>query len=394
MLKTLVVSTVNYNPGDEFIRLGQQYLLRKLFPEISFELIHKHDPRCIFSEFDGARSGAPWHPRLVPLQYRIYAGTKGKRQSDQLENSDLVVFAGTPFVWLSNARWFPSHSGNAEWVGPIWKRLFTELPHIPVLNLAAGTSVQSEETLDRIVNHRAAGEFLTQALGRAALTTARDRNTKLVAERLGFDIPVFPCTSLWASGGANLKPQVEEYVAVNLMRHAVHKYRGTITSSSNWKDLAKHMVSALRSDHDVLLICHSKDEERVAREWFPKIDRFYSQRPEDLLSAYSKASFGITNRVHGAAGVATFGRPSLVIGGDTRVDLISEFGLPALDNRNLDIARLDRAIEGFMDRRDELASRLAELKATVEPVYLHTLRDRLLKKNVDLSGLMTERFAV
>ncbi len=390
MLRTLVISTVNYNPGDEFIRLGQQYLLRQIFSEIDFFIVHKHDPRSTFAEFGMVGGRSLWHPRLVPLQYQIYAKTQGKRQTDLLEACDLAVFAGTPFIWMSNSRIFPSHSGNAEWVKPIWWRLFHALRDKPVLNLAAGTSVQSRQALDRIIHHRQAKNFLVRALERAALTTARDKNTKLVANMLGFDIPLFPCTSLWAASGANIQRKSEEYVAVNLMRHAVHKYRATITASSGWERLAKHMVNRLRVDHDVLLVCHSEDEEQVAREWFPELDRFFSQKPEELLEAYSRAKFGISNRVHGAAGVATFGRPSLVIGGDTRVDLIREFGLPAVDSRDLNVEKLDQAVDDLIEKREDYVLKLAQLKSMVEPVYINTLRDRLSRNKADLSGKMTK----
>ena len=373
VVKVLIVSTISYNPGDEFIRLGQQHLLRQIFPSAEFDLVHKHDPRSIFSGYSRADSDL-WHPRLVPLQYKIYAGTKGKTQTDLLEASDLVVFAGTPFFWISNARIFPSHSGNAEWVGPIWKRLFDELPDKPVLNLAVGTSLQSQEGMNRMLTHQGARSFLAKALSRANLTTARDPSSQLVAQKLGFEIPLLPCTSLWAADGANIAAKPAEYVAVNLMRHAVHKYRATETATANWEKLATHLMAQLQKSHDVLLVCHSKDEEDVAKEWFPQVPRVYSMRPEDLLDAYSKSEFCVSNRVHGAAGAATFGRPSLVIGGDTRVQLIKQFGLPALDSRDLTIEKLDQGLASLIDHRDEYTQQLTELRNSAKAEYLGILR--------------------
>ena len=382
VVKILIVSTISYNPGDEFIRLGQQHLLRQIFPSAEFDLVHKHDPRSIFSGY--SRDGsALWHPRLVPLQYRIYAGTKGKTQKDLLKTSDLVVFAGTPFFWISNTRIFPSHSGNAEWVGPIWKRLFDELPDKPVLNLAVGTSLQSREGMNRMLTHRSARSFLTKALSRANLTTARDRSSQSVAEKLGFNIPLLPCTSLWAADGANLSAKPAEYVAVNLMRHAVHKYRATETATASWEKLANHLMTQLQKSHDVLLVCHSKDEENVAKEWFPRVPRVYSMRPEDLLEAYSKSEFCVSNRVHGAAGAATFGRPSLGIGGDTRVQLIKQFGLPALDSRDLTTQKLDQALASLTEHSAEYTRQLTYLRKGAEAEYLEILRGCLSACDLD-----------
>jgi hypothetical protein len=381
-VKILIVSTISYNPGDEFIRLGQQYLLRQIFPSAEFDLVHKHDPRSIFSGHSRDDSDL-WHPRLVPLQYKIYAGTKGKTHTDLLKASDLVLFAGTPFFWISNARIFPSHSGNAEWVGPIWKRLFDELPEKPVLNLAAGTSLQSQGALNRMLRHRGARSFLTKALSRATLTTARDRSSQSVAQRLGFDIPLLPCTSLWAADGANIEAKPAEYVAVNVMRHAVHKYRGTETATSSWEKLATHLMAQLQKSHDVLLVCHSKDEEDVAKQWFPRVPRVYSKRPEDLLEAYSKSRFCVSNRVHGAAGAATFGRPALVIGGDTRVQLIKQFGLPALDSRDLTIEKLDQGLASLTDHYEEYTRRLTGLRNKAKIEYLEILRNCLSTYDLD-----------
>ncbi len=38
----------------------------------------------------------------------------------------------------------------------------------------------------------------------------------------------------------------------------------------------------------------------------------------EYLRFYSRAKFGILNRVHGAFAMASFGRPSIVIGNDSR----------------------------------------------------------------------------
>ena len=46
------------------------------------------------------------------------------------------------------------------------------------------------------------------------------------------------------------------------------------------------------------------------------------------LKFYRRARFGITNRVHAAFALASFGRPSFGIGIDNRVRMLEEIGLP------------------------------------------------------------------
>ncbi len=42
---------------------------------------------------------------------------------------------------------------------------------------------------------------------------------------------------------------------------------------------------------------------------------------------YSKAKLGIMNRVHGAFMMASFGKPSIIIGNDSRARMAEEIGL-------------------------------------------------------------------
>jgi hypothetical protein len=51
--------------------------------------------------------------------------------------------------------------------------------------------------------------------------------------------------------------------------------------------------------------------------------------------------------VHAAAGVASFARPALVVGGDSRVNLVEQFGLPAVDHRETDTAEIIKLIDQF-----------------------------------------------
>jgi hypothetical protein len=110
----------------------------------------------------------------------------------------------------------------------------------------------------------------------------------------------------------------------------------------------------------LLFVAHSRDEDQTAAQWFPGRRRFFSTDPIELLKVYSKARFGICNRVHAAAGIATFARPALVVGGDSRINLIEQFGLPAVDYRETDaraILDLIDLIEGDSGYAQRLKSR-------------------------------------
>lgn len=374
-MNVLLVSTLDHNPGDEIIRLGQEYLLRQALDCPKFTTINKHDPRTLYDGF--VQRPKPPHRFISPFLYRVYAARRRMYRTNRLELADLVVFAGAPFIWRQNTRLFPSTCANAEWVSPIWSRLFTDLTDKPVLNLAAGTSLSLPSQIDSITREKRVANFLRAALRRSALTTARDRYTAEILASMGFDVPIMPCTSLWSAEGAGVARQEAEYVVVNVMPSAVHTSRGNRVNTTHWRAMISEVISKLEKHYQVVFVSHSTDEDKIAAAWFPGRKRFYSKNPRALLEAYSKAYFGVCNRVHAGAGVATFGRPVVVIGGDTRTDLIKQFGLPAFDHREIEVETLLRAVENLEKDYEALTANLHRLKEASEKEYLARLQAAL-----------------
>ena len=188
-MNVLLISTVGHNPGDDFVRLGQQHLLARLAP-CRFTVVHKHDPRTLFEGF--VRRRRTPHRLIAPLLYGVHA--RITRSRNLLADADLVVFAGTPFIWRQQTRLFPSTSANAEWVGPTWGKLLTEFPDKLLFNLAAGSSLNASQSPSTIVKDETLAAFLRRAVCRAAVTTARDRLTASILADLGCIVPVLPCT--------------------------------------------------------------------------------------------------------------------------------------------------------------------------------------------------------
>ena len=370
-MKIAFITSLGHNPGDDFIRFGQEYLLQQVDPHANFTYIHKHDPRTMFESFEPRRS--PPHRLVAPWLFRIEA--MRNRQPSKLDKADLVVFAGTPFIFRQNTWLFPATSANVEWIGATWHRLFRELTEIPVLNLAAGTSLPTRAHLDRLLADRKIVQFLTFALERATLTTARDHHTADILRRLGHAVPLLPCTSLWAARRAGIKPpQQPQYVAINVMPHAVHKARGLAGSPDRWKKMIEVIVRAVARRHAVCFVCHAQDEADTAARWFPNTPIVFSKDPLVLIRAYAAARYGICNRVHGAAALASAGRPAVAIGGDTRVDLIRQFRLPTFDYREITSQRIVEACEMIENTYERQVASLKSLAEQAEKTYLDLIR--------------------
>lgn len=363
-MKILIVSTLHHNPGDDFIRWGAQHLLRRAGLAGDTYLVHKHDPRTLFPSFRQERTP---HRLIAPLLYSWYAA---RHSGNLLDSADLVVFAGTPFVWKQQTRLLRSTAANAEWVGPTWRRLFSDVNDAVVLNLAAGTSLNPGQDVNTITDDQRLAAFLDAAVRRTGLTTARDVITGRILNSLGHSVPVLACTSLWAAVGAGLRPQDPEYVAVNVMPRGVHPSRGKRTVAAEWRDTIRRVVDWLLSRHRVRIVCHSPAELATARAWFPTLEATYDPDARQVLAAYGRALYTIANRVHGAAGCASFGRPALGIGGDTRIDLLREFGLPVLSTGTATHRTIIEQCEEIELKYSEMTSQLSKRSADQEREYL------------------------
>ena len=77
------------------------------------------------------------------------------------------------------------------------------------------------------------------------------------------------------------------------------------------------------------------------------------------MKFYSKAKFGIVNRVHAAFMLASFGKPSIVIGNDSRAKMASAIGLNNYFVNDVNYGLLmdqydylNKGADGFYDRFD------------------------------------------
>jgi hypothetical protein len=178
-----------------------------------------------------------------------------------------------------------------------------------------------------------------------------------------------------------LEPQKPEYVAINLMPAAAPRGRGHNTKESHWMTTALQVIPEIEKRHRLVFVCHAEEEYEAAGKYFPGRERHYSKDPIELLRVYSKSLYGLCNRIHGTAAIATFHRPAICVGGDQRNDLIRQFGLPAYDHRQIDAQTLLAAIEDIECNYDSYVARLKERAAYTEQAYLRVIRDHMAIPN-------------
>jgi hypothetical protein len=129
-----------------------------------------------------------------------------------------------------------------------------------------------------------------------------------------------------------------------------------------WEKEFQDFHSRLAARYPVLLVCHNKEEYRYAAELFPGSQLFIANTSYEYLNCYSRARYFIGCRVHGAFAAASFGRPALVIGNDSRARMMEQIGLKSLFVNEVDCSVLMDSIEELEAKRNCFPDQMAAIK--------------------------------
>jgi hypothetical protein len=302
--RAALITTVGTNPGDEWIREGILYLLDGLV-RLDPWLVNKHDLSTL-------------------------TGPAG----DAILDAELVVQCGTPFYFavpkkaLYRPYWAERTCATAGWIGPIWRdRIAKVHEKIPVLNLAAGSAQLWGSDGAEVARDRAGARFIREAHAMCRLTTVRDATARSILRRLRLDAPLLPCTSIFARDRLGIEPAPPDRTLLNYMPRAglyLPQKRGQI---ERWRKTFLAVFDHFRSRGEVRVVCHTEHDLQAAREI---VEEKYIVPPlhyVDLLKLYARCERGLFNRVHAGMVVASFGRPAIVVGTDTRLGMTEPMGV-------------------------------------------------------------------
>jgi len=331
-MKTICfITTVNHNVGDDFVREGIIYLLTQKFKDtaLNFELIHKHSPITTRHGFEWFRNYrfSSYVDRFLPLSI-----TK-----DRVLEADILVQSGAPVYWCHSETNGPHCYAN-EWFKPLIKRRYLKTAlKAPFLNLAAGTCQRYDSDGSEFDSCKSCQHYIEDLQGLTKVTTVRDKLAKKILNNMGFDAPVIPCSSIFARELFGIEPENPEYVALNYMRGGAHYLFGQKIKFEKWENNFRRFYKTLSNFETCVFVCHNQDEVSNAKLIASNAHIFISHAYRDYIKFYAKAKFGIMNRVHGAFLIASFGRPAVLIGNDSRVKMLEEIGLPHTFVNNADL---------------------------------------------------------
>jgi hypothetical protein len=194
-----------------------------------------------------------------------------------------------------------------------------------------------------------------------------------VLNSLGLDAPVIPCSSIFARDQLGIEPSDPSFVALNYMRGGAHYSFGQKIDYDKWEKAFREFYNQIKISERCIFVCHNQAEVNEARKIDSKANIFFSQDYVDYLRLYSQAKYGIMNRVHGAFMLAGFGRPSFVVGNDSRACMAKEIGLRNAFVNDVDVTRLISEYQYLKNGADSFEERFSQIKTKAYQDYQSAL---------------------
>lgn len=370
-MKIGLITTIDTNIGDDFIREGICRVLAEVFKgqKIEFVSVNKHKPYTVYPA---------WHPiHLGDIADRLPVGRNFVRQSadylfskmgfSRFDDCDLIVQCGAPVFW-------PNCHAN-EWAKPVWHEVVGRLyKRIPVLNLAAG-SCYPWERQPATINDSNDARYLKAILSYCRLTTVRDTLSVILCESLGTQVPLIPCSASLASGTLRGGVKSDGIVLINYMSGGGHYDWEQGIDPSIWHQTIKALIARLRKGHKVAFLCHNETEYNLAHELDPAIHRFFPKTQEEYFTVVSDAKAAVCNRMHASVGMAGMGIPSVAVGTDTRLLMVKALGLPSFYVKEASIERLEEGVENLIVNGRREQERLFSLREDTWNRYIKVVSD-------------------
>ena len=363
-MKISIITTVDHNVGDDFVREGIKYLLRQYYKKenMEFQHIHKHSPIT-------TRQGFEWF-RYLRLSSRVDKIVPKSWSIDRVFEADILVQSGAPVYWCHEVG--GGHCYNNEWYKPLIKERFLKNKNTKLLNLAAGTCQTYHSDGSEFCE--TCNNYMKEFYELAEVTTVRDTLAKTVFSKIGIDVPVIPCSSIFAIDEHGLSNEGAEYVVVNYMKGGAHYTFGQKIDNEKWEREFKKFYFELKEKERVIVSCHNQKEVDEALGFDPKAEIFFVKDDYlEYMKFYSSAKFGIMNRVHGAFIMASYGKPSVVIGNDSRSRMSEEIGLRHYFVNDADYELLNREYEFLKDGANNFVERIKKIKEETFDAYMKAL---------------------
>jgi hypothetical protein len=266
-LNILVSTTHGFNLGDDFIRLGCQYLLESILGSGQNWFFWNRNP-----DLDG--------------KTQVATNAVSEARLDRGTNWDLVVFAGTP-----------------EWCGPRVRALTEHLLRNknipPVIYLGIGSSAA----------HEGADASALALMHRPqTLVIVRNPSLRKKLKTQGIEAELLPCPAFFSADQLEVAPAPDRIL--NLLTFQTH--RDALYQEVPTQRFDNCMKVAQRPSWQLVAHYVSEAMDAAARG----LPVRYAASPLDLMRIYASGRAVASTRLHGSIAALSCGVPAILIGPD------------------------------------------------------------------------------
>lgn len=340
--------------GDEFIREGIISFFDEIFKSYEPLYVNKHDLSTLHR---------PVENEITPV-------------NDKFLDAHIIVQSGAPVYWNLNE----NKCYKIDWAEELWyKRIYKLADEKLILNIAAGSCQPYPDIALSYTSDPQCADFAIEAAKACHWTSARDPLASQILYALNVDHDLLPCAALHAARrvkyDSNVNPNL---LGVNLMPFGGHLVLKEDVRDTPWNDMIHAFLQDFRKRHSILFIAHDEKEKEFMEQFRNSNELiFHSPAFRDYLPVYARCSVVLANRVHGAVCAAGFGRPSVIVGNDSRLLIGSHIGIPVRYVAHTEVEEIVSLVENAFTEREKERDRLLELKRESAHIYINRIQERM-----------------
>ena len=248
---------------------------------------------------------------------------------------------------------------------------------VPLIDAGVGASFPLENLPDRY-EAQSDRAFYSSALRYTTRITVRDLVAENFIRDLGFEPELIPCAAI---GCGRLFEQVKpigdeskKYVAINFQRVGANSDWGQNVDAIKWMSTIQTVIADLEKRHPVMILAHNAYELKLAQQLAPHIKRVLPTTQTDYAQTIRMVKAGLVSRIHAAIPLAGIGVPSVVVGTDTRLGTIDQFGLPTRFVKQASAEWMVDQLETLICNSEDERNRLIRLREATMTRYAMLFR--------------------
>ena len=225
---------------------------------------------------------------------------------------------------------------------------------VPLIDAGVGASFPYEKIPDRLEDP-IDRIFYSTALGYVTKMTVRDCVADRIVRDLGYSTELIPCAAIGSGRvfeqALPLWGESQKYVAINFQRVGANTDWGQNVNADQWMRTMQAVISDIERRHPVMILAHDVHESKLATQLAPHLPCVLPNTTAEYARTIAMVKAGIVSRIHAAIPMAGVGIPSVVVGTDTRLGTIEQFGLPTCYVKEASTEWLIHQLENLINNR-------------------------------------------